>query len=148
MLRLLCRKLEELSDQSASPSTPQAYIQAVPSRYPSPEPHERPTSSHVQPNTNWEHLLLNSAPRQPFMADAPPAAASHQHHVSFAMPNAMATLPAMPPSVSATPQPPLDFGNPAAANQGLFDFDVDVSFNMDGFWDDFTLAEGTGFPFR
>lgn len=32
--------------------------------------------------------------------------------------------------------------------EGLFDFDVDVSFNMEGFWDDFTLAEGSGFPFR
>jgi hypothetical protein len=30
----------------------------------------------------------------------------------------------------------------------IFDFDVDVNFNMDGFWDDFTLAEGSGFPFR
>ena len=151
MLRLLCRKLEELSDQSASLSSPQAHNQAVPSRYPSPEPHEQPPSSHIQPNTNWEHLLLNTAPRQPYMADGPPAAPSHQHHVSFAMPNQnhLATLPAMPPSVSATPQPPIDFGNPGvAANQGLFDFDVDVSFNMDGFWDDFTLAEGTGFPFR
>ena len=111
-------------------------------------------NSHAQPTTNWEHLLLNSTPRQPFMADAAPAAPSHAHHVSFAMTNHghnagyMATLPAMPPSVSATPQAPVDFGNPTAGTQGMFDFDVDVNFNMDGFWDDFTLAEGTGFPFR
>ncbi len=32
--------------------------------------------------------------------------------------------------------------------EGLFDFDVDVSFNMEGFWDDFTLARASGFPFR
>jgi hypothetical protein len=32
--------------------------------------------------------------------------------------------------------------------EGLFDFDVDINFNLDGFWDDFTLAEGGGFPFR
>ena len=75
-----------------------------------------------------------------------PAMPSNQH-VSFNIPNHMATLPAMPPSVSATPLGPTDFGNPAAT-QGLFDFDVDINFNMDGFWDDFTLAEGTGFPFR
>ncbi len=33
--------------------------------------------------------------------------------------------------------------------EGIFDFDVDVNFNLDGFWDDFTLGEGQGgFPFR
>jgi hypothetical protein len=37
---------------------------------------------------------------------------------------------------------------PQTGLEGLFDFDVDVNFNMEGFWDDFTLAEGSGFPFR
>lgn len=33
--------------------------------------------------------------------------------------------------------------------EGIFDFDVGVNFNLDGFWDDFTLGEGQGgFPFR
>lgn len=43
------------------------------------------------------------------------------------------------------------FASLANAGQGaddLFNFDVDVSFNLDGFWDDFTLGEGSGFPFR
>lgn len=37
------------------------------------------------------------------------------------------------------------------ANTGaddLFNFDVDVRFDLDGFWEDFTLGEGSGFPFR
>lgn len=31
----------------------------------------------------------------------------------------------------------------------LFNFDVEgVQFDLDGFWEDFTLGEGSGFPFR
>lgn len=31
---------------------------------------------------------------------------------------------------------------------GLFDTDLDVGFNLDGFWEDFTLTDNGGFPFR
>jgi len=30
----------------------------------------------------------------------------------------------------------------------LFDVDLDVGFNLDGFWEDFTLTDSGGFPFR
>jgi hypothetical protein len=43
------------------------------------------------------------------------------------------------------------FASLTNAGQGtdeLFNFDVDVNFDLDGFWEDFTLGEGTGFPFR
>lgn len=34
-------------------------------------------------------------------------------------------------------------------NAGLFDTELDVgSFNLDGFWEDFTLTDSGGFPFR
>ncbi|WWC91805.1 uncharacterized protein L201_006752 [Kwoniella dendrophila CBS 6074] len=32
--------------------------------------------------------------------------------------------------------------------EGLFDFDTNFDFDLKGFWDDFTLGEGSGFPFR
>lgn len=41
-----------------------------------------------------------------------------------------------------------NFGDGPTTGDGLFDFDVDVRFDLDGFWEDFTLGEGSGFPFR
>jgi hypothetical protein len=37
---------------------------------------------------------------------------------------------------------------PGQGADDLFNFDVDVRFDLDGFWEDFTLGEGSGFPFR
>jgi hypothetical protein len=38
--------------------------------------------------------------------------------------------------------------NTGQGSDDLFNFDVDVRFDLDGFWEDFTLGEGSGFPFR
>lgn len=34
------------------------------------------------------------------------------------------------------------------ADELFNNFDLDVQFDLDGFWEDFTLGEGSGFPFR
>lgn len=58
----------------------------------------------------------------------------------------------MPTSVDQAQTQQMDlFAGLQNQNQGaddLFNFDVDVQFDLDGFWEDFTLGEGTGFPFR
>ncbi|KAK1927726.1 hypothetical protein DB88DRAFT_479042 [Papiliotrema laurentii] len=104
MLRMLAKKLEQLSDQSA-----------VPSRFPSPEPLEGGTN--------------------------PP----HQQSLGFA--NAGSQLPDfnladfnLPPTAASHVQDP----------NRLFDYDLEgVNFNLDGFWEDFSLlGEGSGFPFK
>jgi hypothetical protein len=41
-----------------------------------------------------------------------------------------------------------NLANPTQGADDLFNFDVDVRFDLDGFWEDFTLGEGSGFPFR
>ncbi|KAK4687831.1 hypothetical protein P7C73_g2287, partial [Tremellales sp. Uapishka_1] len=104
MLKVLSRKLEQLSEASA-----------VPSRFPSPEP---PT-----PN-----LLPNPPLNDNFLSNWP-------HTNSF--------------------EDNGDFMNsllgPQSEGQNLGgpEFDVDINFNLDGFWDDFTLGEAQGgFPFR
>jgi len=116
MLRLLSKKLEELSEQSA-----------VPSRFPSPEPATNPESSM---NTAWEQFML-------------PDLSAHTGADVSANGNGMANIDPI-----LTNAGPTDPGGASTGLEGLFDFDVDVNFNMDGFWDDFTLAEGSGFPFR
>ncbi|ORY35773.1 hypothetical protein BCR39DRAFT_512070 [Naematelia encephala] len=93
MLRMLSKKLEQLSDQSA-----------VPSRFPSPEPQST--------------------------ADLP----------MFTNPD--------PLGFALSDTPGMDLSQPTG--EGLFDFDVEgVNFNLDGFWEDFSLlGEGSGFPFK
>lgn len=46
--------------------------------------------------------------------------------------------------------PQMQGGQGFADQEKLFDFDVEnVNFNLDGFWDDFSLlGEGSGFPFK
>lgn len=46
--------------------------------------------------------------------------------------------------------PQMQGGQGFADPEKLFDFDVEgVNFNLDGFWDDFSLlGEGSGFPFK
>lgn len=100
MLRLLSRRLTELSDQSA-----------VPSRFPSPEPEA------VVPRID---LTLDKAGGEE-------AHASGNH--------------------LAPPQEQGLFGLEQVP-AGLFDVDMDVGFNLDGFWEDFTLTDSGGFPFR
>ena len=38
--------------------------------------------------------------------------------------------------------------NTGGADELFNNFDMDVQFDLDGFWEDFTLGEGSGFPFR
>jgi hypothetical protein len=120
---MLAKKLEQLSDQSVrkaelislSINFPANPLQAVPSRFPSPEPLEGGTN--------------------------PP----HQQSLGFA--NAGSQLPDfnladfnLPPTAASHVQDP----------NRLFDYDLEgVNFNLDGFWEDFSLlGEGSGFPFK
>lgn len=129
MLRMLSSKLCEMNDQSVSGSAPRcarggarqrrelafasklaANTQAIPSRFPSPEP---------------------AAPADPMI---------HVNHVpAFDGENGAG-------AGSATASDVFHLNN---INPGLFDTELDVgSFNLDGFWEDFTLTDSGGFPFR
>lgn len=104
MLRLLSRRLTELSDQSVSRlAVFVTDLQAVPSRFPSPEPSQTPD---VPSN----------------LMEPPPA-------------------PQAPPGADG-------FFDLEQLQPALFDVPLDVGFNLDGFWDDFTLTDSGGFPFR
>lgn len=92
MLRLLSRRLSELSDQSQ-----------VPSRFASPE---------IAP----EPMSVGGAGDGPF-SEVPAMDGQNLFDLNH-----------VPP--------------------GLFDTDLDVGFNLDGFWEDFTLTDNGGFPFR
>lgn len=109
MLRLLSKKLEQMSDQSVSQSQDDHQLQAVPSRFASPEP---------QPDESWQNMMANP------------------------------TFQSLPIAPMASGLAHTGMTPPQTGLEGLFDFEVDVNFNLDGFWDDFTLAEGGGFPFR
>jgi hypothetical protein len=76
---------------------------------------------------------------------------------NFDMPQQHATLSnpfQMTPIASGLEQPNngmdpfAGLSNPSQGADDLFNFDVDVRFDLDGFWEDFTLGEGSGFPFR
>lgn len=199
MLRLLTKKLEELSEQSVGVLVDTYLkprltdVQAVPSRFPSPEAeHTNPTLNSVPMTTTaWDQLLpdlglglstgngggagignstgltpqysgqhqqhpphgqglnLSGLGNTPGTAANNHGQAAHQQHL---MPGGMgggaAGGPAGQGGGFAPGGVPQAQGEGMTGLEGLFDFDVDVSFNMEGFWDDFTLAEGSGFPFR
>ena len=115
MLRLLSKKLEQLHDQSVrishSTQSDDQRAQAVPSRFPSPEPTLAPASLHIPIDQTM------------FTTD-------------------------LAPGLDEGTSGGEGFSLPQQQQEGLFDFDVDVNFNLDGFWEDFTLGEGSGFPFR
>lgn len=86
-------------------------LQAVPSRFPSPEP----------------TFVMPSAAQQ------------------FTFPSTDGAIPELNVPDFSLPQ------MPTVQNQdNIFDFDVEgVNFNLDGFWDDFSLlGEQSGFPFK
>ncbi|KAL1413416.1 hypothetical protein Q8F55_001182 [Vanrija albida] len=116
MLRLLSKRLSELSDASA-----------VPSRFPSPEPSMAPDMP-VLP------LQMSSLSA---LASEQIARESGDGVGGSGMGHDPGTTNGGPALFDLTQVP---------AN--LFDVDVDVGFNLDGFWDDFTLTDSGGFPFR
>nr|XP_019010426.1 specific RNA polymerase II transcription factor [Kwoniella pini CBS 10737]OCF49207.1 specific RNA polymerase II transcription factor [Kwoniella pini CBS 10737] len=176
MLRMLSKKLEQLSDASA-----------VPSRFPSPEPTSStplPTNSHSysEPTPLPWTLPAESIEPQPLPFQFPAFEFNFVPSNNANNQNADSTTPAYQSSNSASNMPPIPSGdyvanlglglgaasanvnrNPidemlgGSHNQGqnqnqdpenLFDFDTNFDFDLKGFWDDFTLGEGSGFPFR
>ncbi|WVQ84669.1 hypothetical protein IAT38_006824 [Cryptococcus sp. DSM 104549] len=125
MLRMLSKKLEELHDASA-----------VPSRFPSPEPSSNAAAPTEPSPVPWTLPITNT--------DAP----------SF-------QLPAFPdmtyPSsngngIGGTGQlygaGNTQLGTDGVTHEAMFDVEGKFDFDLKGFWDDFTLGEGSGFPFR
>nr|XP_018260769.1 specific RNA polymerase II transcription factor [Kwoniella dejecticola CBS 10117]OBR82927.1 specific RNA polymerase II transcription factor [Kwoniella dejecticola CBS 10117] len=178
MLRMLSKKLEQLSDASA-----------VPSRFPSPEPTSStplPTNSHTysEPTPLPWTLPAETMDTQPMPFQFPPFEFNLLPSQNTNNQNTNSTTPTYQPSNSAAaiPIPPipsgdyvanlglglgaasaniprnsiddiLGVGGPQGQNQNqnpenLFDFDTNFDFDLKGFWDDFTLGEGSGFPFR
>ncbi|KAK8853288.1 hypothetical protein IAR55_003992 [Kwoniella newhampshirensis] len=151
MLRMLSKKLEQLSDASA-----------VPSRFASPEP---TSESGPQPNEgsappSWV------MPTDPF--SAPTAHLPSFGGMSFSMPGVGPTMASAygvdigidgvgGGDQNGSVNGGLDFnvnwgiegleGDGRPQQEGLFDFDGNYNFDLKGFFDDFTL-EGSGFPFR
>ncbi|WWD19715.1 hypothetical protein CI109_104179 [Kwoniella shandongensis] len=159
MLRMLSKKLEQLSDASA-----------VPSRFPSPEP-----TSDTAPPPNFEPtpmpwtLPTDTSDLPSFHFPAFPDMTfplSGMGGTSTASGTASAN--GIPTSAGSNGQsgllglgggsggqehnPHLGLGAIAGESRsqqdGLFDFDGNFDFDLKGFWDDFTLGEGSGFPFR
>nr|XP_019044036.1 specific RNA polymerase II transcription factor [Kwoniella bestiolae CBS 10118]OCF22966.1 specific RNA polymerase II transcription factor [Kwoniella bestiolae CBS 10118] len=180
MLRMLSKKLEQLSDASA-----------VPSRFPSPEP----MSSTPLPTNSQTHTHIETTPlpwtlptetmdTQPMPFQFPPFEFNFlpsNNNTTNNNNNTSTTPTYLPPSnIPGTGDYVANLGlglGAASANisqnslnnnssgnsnnnsggaggtgageqEGLFDFDTNFDFDLKGFWDDFTLGEGSGFPFR
>jgi hypothetical protein len=117
MLRLLTRRLTELSDQSA-----------MPSRFPSPE--AGAADATMPPPIDPALVGMG------FSAVDLENVHAHNH----------GTLPTTPALDAQSQAHALfDLGQVPPA---LFEVDLDVGFSLDGFWDDFTLTDNGGFPFR
>lgn len=132
MLRMLAKRLEELHDASA-----------VPSRYPSPEPVETTSNSNASPQASQDQPSV-------FPWPAPPNA-STEHSA----PTPAFQLPPFPDmSFLTNSQVNPDYlGENNTSNSekqaAMFDYeDTKFDFDLKGFWDDFSLGEGSGFPFR
>ncbi|KAL7419170.1 hypothetical protein Q5752_006006 [Cryptotrichosporon argae] len=122
MLRILHRRLEELNDASA-----------VPSRFPSPEPLCMADDA----------FLSSLLPPMPADTHVPPHMHSSAHPAPADHGGAGAGGPADPALFDLAP---------TDHTHGLFNFDLDpgldLGFRLDGFWEDFTLTDSGGFPFR
>lgn len=117
MLRLLTRRLTELSDQSA-----------VPSRFQSPEPSHTPEVR--------DPLPMNLAAGLGDMAGG-----AGNLGMDLAGAGAGAGMSGLTGDGTL-----FDLSQ---VPQNLFDgADVNLGFNLEGFWDDFTLTDNGGFPFR
>ncbi|OWZ76656.1 specific RNA polymerase II transcription factor [Cryptococcus neoformans] len=132
MLRMLAKRLEELHDASA-----------VPSRYPSPEPIETTSNSNASPQTSQDQSSV-------FPWPAPPNASTENN-----VPTPAFQLPPFPDmSFLTNSQVNPDYvegsnTSNSERHEAMFDYgDTKFDFDLKGFWDDFTLGEGSGFPFR
>ncbi|WVO21275.1 uncharacterized protein IAS62_002582 [Cryptococcus decagattii] len=131
MLRMLSKRLEELHDASA-----------VPSRYPTPEPIETSTNSNASPQTSYDQSSLF-----PWLAPANASTENSAPTPAFQL----APFPDMSFLPNSQVNPDYLGGNNAANSEpeAMFDCgDTNFDFDLKGFWDDFTLGEGSGFPFR
>ncbi|WWD03753.1 hypothetical protein V865_001809 [Kwoniella europaea PYCC6329] len=179
MLRMLSKKLEQLSDASA-----------VPSRFPSPEPmsstplpaaHSEPTplpwtlptetldtqpkpfhfppfefnflpATNTTNNTNNPNNNSNndsSTTPTHFQFNSTPAGGAGDYVSNLGLGLGAASANVLQDSLNYNHNGNNGNGsNPAGGQEGLFDFDTNFDFDLKGFWDDFTLGEGSGFPFR
>ena len=71
-----------------------------------------------------------------------------QQHATLSNPFQMTPIPSGLEQQTNGMDPFSGLSNPPQGADDLFNFDVDVRFDLDGFWEDFTLGEGSGFPFR
>ncbi|WVR07572.1 hypothetical protein IAU60_004614 [Kwoniella sp. DSM 27419] len=155
MLRMLSKKLEQLSDASA-----------VPSRFPSPEPF---SDNAPQPGVNAQQTPLPwTLPtdsldppsfQMPSFTDLSPIPASFNYNTGSSMPGIGTNTGNEPTGLGIGVQqaPGTTAGIPGASglgttagpgHDGLFDFEGNMDFDLKGFWDDFALGENAGFPFR
>jgi hypothetical protein len=71
-----------------------------------------------------------------------------QQHATLSNPFQMTPIASGVEQTNNGMDPFAALSNPPQGADDLFNFDVDVRFDLDGFWEDFTLGEGSGFPFR
>ncbi|WRT70131.1 uncharacterized protein IL334_007125 [Kwoniella shivajii] len=141
MLRMLSKRLEQLSDASA-----------VPSRFPSPEPLSMtplPANAYSEPTPLPWTLPTEKLDTQPIPFQFPTFEFSSLPSTSTPMNgnDHVANLGLGLGAASANVRPEVN-GNNGVGQEGLFDFETNFDFDLKGFWDDFTLGEGSGFPFR
>nr|ODN90968.1 specific RNA polymerase II transcription factor [Cryptococcus depauperatus CBS 7855] len=124
MLRMLSKKLEELHDTNA-----------VPSCFPSPEPNRGHDSE----------------------TDSTQARAEQPAAFAWSIPTSFQENNTPPSTLQLPPFPGMSFFSNGALNPDyvagghhrVFDYgDTNFDFDLKGFWDDFTLGEGSGFPFK
>lgn len=148
MLRMLSKKLEQLDASVSSFCCDEQFyrttltcVQAVPSRFPSPEPQAMsvpPTDIPWNLDIPTHNTLQNPFQMTPISSGLDSLQTNSHNNIDQHMnPNQIQTNNFDPFA-----------GMPSTGADDLFNFDVDVRFDLDGFWEDFTLGEGSGFPFR
>jgi hypothetical protein len=133
-----------------SKEIPLTNVQAVPSRFPSPEP--QPMSDlPVDIPWNIELPSQHATLQNPFQM-TPMSSGLDSYHANNQMNNHLnnnnTNTNINQNQVQTNFDPFAGLPNTGGADELFNNFDMDVQFDLDGFWEDFTLGEGSGFPFR